>query len=118
MTVAPTIVMTQPPYPLTEAELLRLDHGPRAASTWSMNILLTGVGAVISAVAPGIFDWVQGKALKVDRAQFSIAIGTIVLSGAVWFVLKLIPGDQEKTMRKVRKHFKDNPPKQQIGVPR
>lgn len=113
--IEPRLFTTQPAYPLTESESLRLERGQRLALSWSANIFLTGVGAVIAAVAPAMVQLSQSRAITVDRTQLAIAIATMILSGVVWAGLKCIPGEYEKTMRKIKKFFKDNPPKPQIG---
>ncbi|MBU9219604.1 hypothetical protein [Burkholderia multivorans] len=113
--VAPTVFMIQPPYPLTESESILLDRGQSRAFTWAANIFLTGVGAVISSIAPAALQFFQGKPIALDLPQLAIAGATVLLSGLVWFSCFWFPGDYEKTMRKIKKHFQDNPPKQQIG---
>lgn len=116
--VAPQLFMFQPPYALSEAESIRLERGTSLAVTWSVNVFLTGLGAVISTGAPPLFQYFQHKQIVIDAAQFSVASATAVISGLIWIVCKFIPGDYEKIMRKIRQHFEDNPPQQGIGGPR
>ncbi|ALP62841.1 hypothetical protein AN416_09680 [Paraburkholderia caribensis] len=106
--VQPTIFLSQEPYCLQQVEYERIKRGQPAAASAAMNIFLTGIGAVVTVAAQEIVH-LTGKASAVDPIALYSAIGTAVLSGIVWVIVKFCPSDYTTTMKAIGEHFKKSP---------
>ncbi|MBR7979214.1 hypothetical protein [Burkholderia cenocepacia] len=112
--VQPTIYMMQEPYCLTQAEYERIKRGQPAAAAAAMNILLTGIGGVVTVGAQEIAH-LTGHAQAPDLIAILAVAGTVLLSGIVWVVTRLMQNDYGSTMKSIGTHFENTPIHRHFG---
>lgn len=104
-----TFATIQAPFPLNEADFLRLKGGPPATVGASI-MILSGVVGYIFSLGPKIILYLRGDVDAVTVDELGIILGGTLVAALVYGFGFILPNEKKRVRKTIETHFKSATP--------